>query len=60
MLKTQQPLCAKCVHFYTTWDKNYPYGCKAMGFKSPMPPARMVKQASGRECLAYIEKCGKS
>jgi len=47
--------CHKCEHYYVTWDKHFPHGCKAMKFKSkqlpvqarlkPVPFARMKRSA---------------
>ena len=37
--------CGDCKHYYVTWDKDFPYGCKAMGFKSRTYPA-----LGGQEC----------
>jgi hypothetical protein len=48
--------CVKCIHFYITWDKNYPKGCKAMGFKCSEMPSTMVYKASGVECLRFEKK----
>jgi hypothetical protein len=48
--------CKKCVHFYITWDKHYPKGCKAMGFKSVEIPSIMVYKLSGVECLRFENK----
>jgi hypothetical protein len=48
--------CKKCIHFYITWDKDYPRGCRAMGFKCKEIPSAMVYQASGVECLRFEEK----
>jgi len=45
-----------CIHLYTTWNKHFPYGCKAMGFKSARLPCEVVRQSSGQECLAYVQK----
>ena len=30
--------CKKCKHLYVTYDKFYPWGCKAFGFKSKKYP----------------------
>jgi hypothetical protein len=51
--------CMKCIHFYITWDKNFPKGCRAMGFKCHEMPSKMVYQASGVECLRFEPKIGK-
>ncbi|WP_029523244.1 hypothetical protein [Persephonella sp. KM09-Lau-8] len=48
--------CHKCEYFYITWDKNFPYGCKAFGFKSRLIPSIEVKKASGKECLQFKPK----
>jgi hypothetical protein len=55
-VELEKPLCTKCVYLYTTWDKNFPYGCKAMGIKSARLPYQIVAEASGQECLAYVQK----
>ncbi len=48
--------CFSCKHFYITWDRNFPYGCKALGFKSRSIPSAEVYKASARECLRYDKK----
>jgi hypothetical protein len=48
--------CRKCVHFYVTWDKKFPYGCRAMGFKTQTMPSLRVFQTSGMDCLQFAEK----
>jgi predicted nucleic acid-binding Zn-ribbon protein len=53
------PRCIKCEHYYITWDKSFPYGCKAMGFKSYRVPSIDVRAASGKECLAFTRKITK-
>lgn len=50
------PNCAACKHYYITWDKRFPKGCKAMGFKSREMPHLVVFQSSGKECMYYEEK----
>jgi hypothetical protein len=39
-----------------TWDKKFPYGCRAMGFKTLTMPSVRVFQMSGVECLQFTEK----
>lgn len=51
--------CTTCIHLYTTWDQHFPYGCRAMSIKSSRLPAEIVKQSSGMDCLAYVEKVRK-
>jgi hypothetical protein len=50
------PLCQNCAHFFITWDKHLPYGCKAMGFKSKDMPYLITSQVSGEECLSFLDK----
>lgn len=54
--KIRRTGCFECKHFYITWDKHYPRGCKAMGFKSMELPWRVVLNASGRACLKFAHK----
>ncbi|OPY66015.1 MAG: hypothetical protein A4E57_02994 [Syntrophorhabdaceae bacterium PtaU1.Bin034] len=48
--------CRKCRHFYVTWDKRFPYGCRAAGFKSARLPSVEVFAASGSPCLSFEDK----
>jgi hypothetical protein len=48
--------CWKCQHFNTSWDKNFPYLCRALNFKSRALPCIEVRQSDGRECLAFTPK----
>jgi hypothetical protein len=48
--------CQACVHFYITWDKDFPSGCKAMGFKSRQAPSEVVAQSSGMPCQRFEKK----
>ncbi len=48
--------CRKCKHFEITWDRNFPYGCKAMGFKTAFLPSVEVHKASGLACLKFEMK----
>ena len=45
--------CARCQHYYVTWDSHFPHGCRALGFKSRVLPAQEVLVASGMTCLAF-------
>ncbi|PLR67799.1 uracil-DNA glycosylase [Bacillus sp. UMB0893] len=54
---TNQPInCIKCAHYYVTWDRNFPNGCKAYGFKSAARPSVTVQKASGEACMKYSAK----
>ncbi|APH03319.1 uracil-DNA glycosylase [Bacillus weihaiensis] len=48
--------CIKCKYFYVTWDKKFPNGCRAYGFKSASRPSIMVKKSSGLTCMKYENK----
>ena len=48
--------CFQCKHFFITWDKNFPRGCRALGFKSRQMPDRVVRNASIMNCLKFEEK----
>ncbi|MBA4418689.1 MAG: uracil-DNA glycosylase [Syntrophus sp. (in: bacteria)] len=48
--------CFACRHFYVTWDKKYPKGCRAMGFKTREMPSIAVFKSSGLKCLRYEPK----
>jgi len=45
--------CFTCKYFFITWKKNFPYGCKALGFKSKGMPSGEVFKASAIKCLKY-------
>jgi len=49
-------ICQKCKHYYVTWEKNKPHGCKAYGFKSRQIPSLVVKQSSGMPCSFFTLK----
>ncbi|MDY6822409.1 MAG: uracil-DNA glycosylase [Thermodesulfobacteriota bacterium] len=48
--------CADCKHFYITWDEQFPYGCRAMGFKGKRSPATTVLNASEMPCQLFSPK----
>jgi len=48
--------CNRCQHYYVTWDKDFPHGCRAMKFKSHQLPSAVVYESSGKACLAFSEK----
>lgn len=53
MVEAERIDCRQCNFFYITWDKKFPYGCKAMGFKTRFMPSIEVRQASGIACLRF-------
>ncbi|GAB2182237.1 hypothetical protein DLREEDagrD3_24600 [Denitratisoma sp. agr-D3] len=48
--------CPRCLHYYITFDPGFPYGCRALGFKSRTAPEREVVAASGMSCQCFTEK----
>jgi hypothetical protein len=48
--------CMKCEHYYVTWDKKFPNGCKAYGFKTKHTPSADVLSSSGMDCQLYEAK----
>ena len=55
-MKPEKVDCFQCRHFFVTWDKNFPRGCHALGFKSREMPSQMVFLASGMQCLKFEAK----
>jgi hypothetical protein len=51
--------CRNCRHYYVTWDKSFPHGCRAIGFKSRSSPAMAVREASGMDCQLFQVKGSK-
>jgi hypothetical protein len=50
-------VCRRCRHFFITWEKGSPYGCRAMGFKSRIMPSRAVQRATpGMTCQFFSKK----
>jgi hypothetical protein len=48
--------CYKCRHYYVTWERRLPHGCRAMSFKSSIFPALTVRRNSGMNCLFFEAK----
>ena len=48
--------CRDCRHYYVTWDKGFPHGCRVMGFKSRTSPALSVRQASRMDCQLFVKR----
>ena len=48
--------CFDCVHFYITWDKNFPRGCRALSFKGREMPCATVLSSSGIECQRFTPR----
>ena len=48
--------CRYCEHYFVTYEKNAPHGCRGMGFKTRQMPSAVVFANSGRDCLLYRKK----
>ena len=48
--------CFSCSHFYITYDPPFPYGCRAVGFKSRQMPSQEMLASSGIDCQYFVEK----
>jgi len=48
--------CCRCARFFITYDRQYPYGCRAMGFKSAGRPSAAVILSSGLPCQMFAPK----
>lgn len=61
-MEKKDSLCQLCRYYYITWDKAFPFGCRAMGFKSRTAPSLLTKELSGQPCLSFAakEKAAKS
>jgi len=56
-MRAQQTItCFQCCFFHITYDKNFPYGCREMNFKSKTLPMNKVYENSGVPCLAFSQK----
>jgi hypothetical protein len=47
------PDCSECAHYYITHDVSFPYGCRALDFKSKRKPHLEVLDASNKPCMAF-------
>ena len=49
----ETPDCTECIHYYITHAASFPYGCRALDFKSKRKPHIDVLEASGKPCMAF-------
>ncbi|UOR11173.1 hypothetical protein MUO15_16460 [Halobacillus amylolyticus] len=52
--------CFKCKHFFTTWNPQFPRGCKAYGFKGKEMPSDLVLKTTGTSCMQFESKSSPS
>ncbi|WP_200906414.1 MULTISPECIES: hypothetical protein [Gulbenkiania] len=50
------PHCRHCRHYYITHDSRFPYGCRAMDFKSRRLPMDDVRSATGQHCHTFTPR----
>ncbi|MBM3790637.1 MAG: uracil-DNA glycosylase [Acidobacteria bacterium] len=50
--------CRRCRFYRVTWDRRFPYGCVAHGFKTHRNPAQVVYESSGLECQLFSPRGG--
>lgn len=48
--------CFKCRYFKITWDRERPYACLGMNFKSKAIPSQEVLKVSGAPCALFTPK----
>lgn len=48
--------CFECEFLAISWDKNFPYMCKKLGFKSRIIPSKEVFKNSQIECQFFMKK----
>ncbi len=51
-----RPRCTHCAHYYITFDVKFPYGCRALKFKSRRQPVLDVIESSDRPCQFFAPK----
>lgn len=48
--------CPNCRHYFITHEVAFPYGCRALAFKSRRLPSYEVLAASDAPCQAFAAK----
>jgi hypothetical protein len=56
LMDQELPDCIECNHYYITHDVSFPYGCRALDFKSKRKPHLDVLDASNKSCLAFDQR----
>lgn len=52
----RNPVCTRCLHYFITHEVMFPYGCRALGFKSKRMPVQEVVEVSGTPCMGFVPK----
>ena len=50
------PNCAQCKHFYITWNKQTPNGCRRFGIQCKDSPAKIIASAGLGDCQGFEAK----
>jgi hypothetical protein len=48
--------CPNCVHYFITHEVAFPYGCRALAFKSRRLPSHEVLAVSNAPCQAFAAR----
>ena len=48
--------CHQCAHYYTTWERKFPMGCRKFGFKGKQVPSMEVLASTGQSCPFFLPK----
>jgi hypothetical protein len=48
--------CARCAHYFVTYDPAFPHGCRIAGFKSRVLPSQEMAAHSGLPCLCFTAR----
>ncbi|HYF82726.1 MAG TPA: uracil-DNA glycosylase [Clostridia bacterium] len=48
--------CITCTHYYVTWDRSFPNGCRLFEFETGKLPSQLVQESTGDSCKNHIEK----
>jgi len=54
--RAEEIRCSDCAHYYITYNPDFPYGCRAVGFKSKVLPDRAVAAHSKLPCQFFTAK----
>ena len=52
----KQTNCNNCIHFYVTYKRSFPYGCRAFGIVSKKNPYLEIKKVSGTNCALFSKR----
>ncbi len=52
--------CLRCVHYYVTWNKKYPRGCRKYGFETDLMPSDTILIYTCKSCAYYKNKFKKT